>query len=192
MKIKINNSFLVILALMIAINGFKIFIFSILCSLWHELGHIVALKLCKIKINQLSISAVGGKLYISNINHLSCKKQLLIYSLGIIFNFFGCYICHLIAINGFYSQNFFLLSGINFILGCFNLVPIFILDGYNILKCILNKQKFQYICKEISLFCNFLMLIFGIYLALKLNFSILLISIYLLSKQIWNLANNSI
>lgn len=195
MRIKINNSFLLVLAFMIAIDSFKIFIFTILCSIIHEYGHILAFKLCNVKINKFEISAIGGKLYVSNINYLSQIKQIFIYSLGIIFNLIASFLCHKIAVNGFFSLNFFLLSGINLILAYFNLLPIFILDGFNILKCVLmlfiTERKSMRICNIISFITNFLLLIVGIFYVIKLNFSILMIALYLLIKHFLNLKNNS-
>ena len=193
MKIKISNSFLLTLAFVISINGFKLFSFVILCSIIHEIGHILMLKLFKVKIHCLSISAIGGKLYIANTSHLSNIKQILIYSFGIMLNIIFGYLFYFIAINGIYSETFFILSGINFMLGCFNLLPIFSLDGFNILVPLLNifckSKNSNNICNITSLILNLLLFLVGIVFAFSLNFSILIISIYLICSHFRNYTN---
>lgn len=185
MKIKISNTFLVVLALMIAINGIKLFIFIMLACLFHEIAHYLAIKSLKIDIEEFSLSLIGGSIKCYALNRLGNISLIFIYSAGIVCNFVIGFICCFIGNNGFYSRNFFIFAGINFLLAIFNAFPIKILDGYFILQhffllLIKDKKIVAFLCDMISFACNIALLLLGIYYAFHINFSILMISTYLL------------
>lgn len=176
---------------MIAIHGIKLFVFVIISCLFHELAHFLAMKIKNLPINQLNVTLVGGSIKCYALNHQSNLYLVIIYAAGIFANLLLGYLCYFIAINGFYSRNFFILSGINYLLAIFNSLPIKILDGYFILKHFLliffqNHKKVENFCNFISLLCNSLLIILGFLYIFQLNFSIFIISLYLLIKSLKN------
>lgn len=152
--------------------------------IFHELGHFLAIKSKKLKIDNLSVNLVGGCIKSRELYGKSHAYLLFVYSAGIIFNIFLGFMCCFIANRGFYSRNFFVLSGINFLLAFFNALPIKTLDGHFIAKHFLliftqNKQNVCVFLNFTSFFTNILLLIIGVFYASQANFSIFLISVYL-------------
>ncbi|MFI3114623.1 MAG: hypothetical protein R3Y12_00605 [Clostridia bacterium] len=191
MKIKISDSFLAVLAVMIALNGIKLFLFIMFTCILHEFAHFFAIFLLKLKVEEFSITFVGGSIKCSKLPMQSNINLVFVYISGIIVNFSLGFLCNFIASNGFYSRNFFILSGINFLFAIFNSLPIKILDGYFILKYFLliffkNEILVTVICDFISVVFNFLLVFLGVYLAFASNFSILIISLYLLFSSLKN------
>lgn len=188
MKIKISNSFLIILALMIATNGLKLFSFILFSCFLHELGHIIAIKAFGCNIQTIEVSFFCAKIKSYDINNLSNIKCIIIYSQGIIVNIILAVVSNHIALQGFYSYNFFLLSGINYLLAILNSLPISILDGGNILRYTLNiitsKKNASFFSYAISILCNILFLIFSIFFVKTFNLSLLVISFTLFFSTI--------
>lgn len=185
MKIKISNTFLLVLALMIATNGIKLFTFVIFSCLLHEFAHFFAIKSRRLPVEQFSLTFVGGSLKCRALQKQDDLFLVFVYGIGIFTNFFLGYLCNFIAMHGFYSRNFFILSGINFILAFFNAIPIKILDGYFILNHTLliffkNAKNVLKFCNFISLTCNTLLILFGFYYLLHGNCWFLVVAIYLL------------
>lgn len=182
MKINISLSFWVIIAILISLNGIKVLLFLLFSCFIHELGHIAFIKMFSIKIEKINLSIIGGSIKSYNLQYSSHFKLLLIYSIGVFLNFILGIFCNFIAMNGFYSYNFFILSGINLFLGIFNSIPIKNLDGYNflynLLMCFnLNSKSVLLFCECISLVCNFLLIICGVFLLKYGNFSLLIVAL---------------
>lgn len=191
MQIKISNSFLIVLALMIAINGLKLFFFIMISCLIHEFAHFFVIKLQKLKIEQFSLNFLGGSIKCHALKNQSDINLIFVYISGILSNIILGFLCCNIANQGFYSRNFFILSGINFLLAFFNALPIKFLDGYFVLYHFIllfskNFNKTEIFCNNFSIFCNFLLIIAGFYYSYHANFSILLISFCLLFSNFKN------
>lgn len=187
MKIKISNSFLVVLALMVMFQGLKLSFFIIFSCIIHEIGHFSAIKLCKIPINDLTITFTGGSMNCPTLYKLNNVKLVFIYAIGVVLNILLGISCYFIAKNGFYSLNFFILSGINFSIAFFNMLPIKILDGYFILKYFLhifikNEKKINIFCDILAFIFNLSLILVGFYYAFEFNFSILILGFYLFSQ----------
>ncbi len=144
---------------------------------FHELGHIFFLSLYKIKIDSFKISILGG--FIETKIDLKLYQELLIYSGGIIFNII------LLA--------FPLLSKYSLFIIIFNILPIYPLDGYNILKSILayfiSYNKAIYISYLLSIFIVIILIILSI---IYLNAFLLINLIYCLILTIINYNNRTI
>lgn len=185
MKINVSNSFLLVVAFLIFANGLKLFSFVMLCCLIHELGHVFFMLSFGCNIKRIELSGFGFKIFCPSMRGLSKFKLISIYIGGILANFISSIVFYKVAISGFYSYNFFILSGISIYLLVFNMLPINGLDGGQILNILfegfLSKQI--YLLRYISLlFCVFLF-IFGIILAKSGNLCILVVSIWLFISQ---------
>ena len=148
---KINYSFIFLCLFSLYIGYFDILLFFLLSLLIHELGHILFIKLFKIKINNFSLSLYGGCLNINTIQYNSLKKykKFLIYIGGIFFNF----IFFIMFIDTLFSK-------VNLILLIFNLLPIYPLDGYNILNIFIKNKK---IINDLTILLITILLIICIY-----------------------------
>lgn len=183
MKLKNTDFFLLLLAFIIAINGIKIVFLTYTACFLHELGHIIALKLCKCDIKKIRFLAVGLQIESNRLNNIGVLKQIFVFSSGVLINLFLVYLSHFLAYKGIRSYDFFIFSALNFYLLVLNLLPISILDGGQILRIILNKifktDKACRIFDEISFLTTILLILFSFSLIFKGNYAFFVTSIYL-------------
>lgn len=165
---KINYSFIFLLIFSLYTGYFKQLSLFVLCLLIHELGHILFIILFNVKIKKFNLSFYGGILELDNnqYNNLEKYKKVLIYLGGILFNF----IFYLI----FKKYSF---SNYHLILLIFNLLPIYPLDGYNILRILIP----NIVINNISVIFIVSLLIFSIY---NNSLGLIMISIILIIKNI--------
>ena len=169
---------------MILLNGLTLFIFIILSCIVHEIGHILAIKIFGYNIYEFKLTLVGGKILSYDLQKARDIQLVVIYILGIVFNVILGIVCYEIGMRGYFSHNFFLISGINYLLAIFNLMPIKTLDGYNFLYHLMlslgvSIKKCNLFCNIISIFCNISLFIVGIFYIKLLNFSLIVISVFL-------------
>lgn len=161
-------------------NYFICFLFII----FHELSHMLVASIFGIKTKRLCIRISG-----LNIN-LDCRKRqglkwLSIYFAGPLSN----------AVLALLFNNIPMVYTINLALAIINLIPIYPLDGYNILEIILNKftikQKTIKIVQKITeIMVIILLIIVGIYqFVIFKNLSIILMAFYIIIQSC-NLRDN--
>lgn len=131
MKIKIHFS-LIIIAMMLIFSGFyKEFMLFFLIILAHECGHYVMAKIFGQKINYLNFTIVGGILDLE-LKEISRIQKFLIYLAGICVN--GLFVLLSRFIADPYQRT--LVRNYNLLLIFFNLIPIYPLDGFQIIQTI--------------------------------------------------------
>lgn len=123
-KIRISYLFVSLLTLLLFSKKTNAVFFCILFSLFHELGHVFAAMLCKVKITSLSFEPFGICIKCDDVSSLSAFKRIFIFSSGVLVNLVFSLIPQ--------------FSPINFSLLFFNLLPIGWLDGGRILFEILS------------------------------------------------------
>lgn len=184
--IKIRLATILILVFSIIFGNIKQVLLLFLIAIIHELFHLLACKILKVKVLELNILPFGAYLKVNDVENLSSYKQIIIYIAGplsIIFN--------LLWINIFYNLaflnkiNYDFLLQINLAMCLVNLLPIYPLDGYMIIKAILQKffpyKKALKIANIISLI-SFIIFIFYNFISLQI-----MLTIFLLIEQIKNL-----
>lgn len=154
-RFKIDFSFL-LLILIIFFSPKQAFIFKIiLCLFIHELGHIFFIIIFKYKIKKLKLSIFGFFLEVDNRKYVF-YEDLLLYLGGILFNFLLMLI---------YNEPS--IIKICLLLICFNLIPIYPLDGFNILKTILSYLfPYKFVLRYLSIFSllvSFFIILFVLY-----------------------------
>ncbi|MCD7773101.1 MAG: hypothetical protein LUH08_03485, partial [Ruminococcus sp.] len=82
-------SFVAVITLCVLLYNEQIIIISVLSSLLHEFGHIVAMKVSGVKIKELRLYGGGAKISAEN-NLLSVKRELFIAFSGIAVNLILC------------------------------------------------------------------------------------------------------
>lgn len=126
---KINYSFIFLLIFSLYTGYFDKLLIFFLCLIFHELGHIIFIIIYNIKIKKIYLYAYGFTMKLDDIKFDNIKKnqKILVFSGGILINLFLFII--------FYKNDF---GENNLLLFSFNLLPIYPLDGYNILKQFIN------------------------------------------------------
>ena len=183
-KIEIGFLFTASIAFLLVFNVNKVIRLSILFSLIHELGHLIAIMLCKEKPERISFGPFGMTIVRENDITQDYQKEFITAVAGPLTNFFAALIFHLINIK---LQNELILKIIivNLIIGSFNIMPVFALDGGRALESILKynfeEETSERILKTVSFVTLVIMMGFGFYILLTThyNFTFLAISIYL-------------
>ena len=134
--IEIENLLLIILISFFFSDKIKLFLTSyFVCYLFiifHELSHILFATLFGKKIEKIKLSIAGVCVTFNN-SKLEIVKNLIIYLAGPLAN-----ICLAIL---FHKINF--IFEVNIFLALLNLMPIYPLDGYNILNIFFNKSTIK-------------------------------------------------
>ena len=158
---------------------FRFSALSLLAALLHELGHVLAILLCKGKILKITILPIGAQL-----DALPAKtyfKEAAVCGSGIAFNllFAG------ISFPFFGASDFFVC---NLLLAALNMLPIIGLDGGDLLYCLLqiclDPQRAHTLLSVISFVFLAVFWLFSVYIFLCLNGSplLLFLDIYLFSS----------
>ena len=156
---KLDFSFIILLSFAV-FYGYKSTVSIILFSFLHELGHLLALLIFKVKPELIKVSFYGVGLKYKN--NLSKIKEFIVLICGPLVNLL---------------LYLFLKDEINLILFLINIFPALPLDGGRIIKLIIPKYS-----KGISLFFIIILSSLSAYLFIEYNiFSLILISIYLIA-----------
>ena len=129
--IEVENLLIIILISFFISDKIKLFLTSFfvcyLFIIFHELSHIIFATIFGKKIIKIKLSLAGICVTFSN-EYLSVIKRIIMYLVGPISNFVLALI----------FNNIDFIYEVNLFLGILNLLPIYPLDGYNILLVILD------------------------------------------------------
>ena len=150
----------------------------------HELCHcLVALSL-GVKMKQITLGPLGASLELEKLDDIGYEKEVLICLAGPLANLAIALIFYFLK--GSYDTDFIIQSfNVNLVLGLFNLLPAYPLDGSRILRGFLSTimfyKKAHNLSMNISYFVSSLiLLVFILFLFIhKLNLSLLLCSIFI-------------
>jgi stage IV sporulation protein FB len=168
------------LSILMWFGDFKIYIIiSFLWVILHEFAHIIVASKFGCKFNNVTISILGAKADLNDIDELNERKKLVLYLAGPFFNFF------MAAVIGFFYGYFkyeFIKNSIiiNLSLGAFNLLPAYPLDGARVTEILLSRRflykKSKKITETFSFIISGIMFIIFIIIILlhKVNISLFL------------------
>lgn len=157
----------------------------ILCYGIHELGHIVASRLCKAKIRKIK----AGVFHLSmsyDCQGLTYKKEILVLFGGIIFNLVSAFLVYILPIPKTEAKEFFIVASVS--LALMNLYPVSVLDGGGILRAVLLMTVRYDVAEKISrtLYFIFALILWFVssyfLLVFSGSLSLFLISVLLLMK----------
>lgn len=167
---KIHPLCYVVAFILFIMGYFRQYILFMMIILIHELGHIIASKYYKWKIDKIIILPFGCLIKFSEKINKPIKEEFIISIMGIIFQILFCS-----NINKYY----------NILVIIFNLIPIYPLDGYKILNILLNKISSFYYSFIISFYTSFFItILLFIYLILKRDILFIIVLIPLITNNI--------
>lgn len=189
-KFEITFSFVLVICSMIIMNNPINITWSILAVFFHELGHIIYMCILHTPPHHITLTAFSIDIS-DRFNHTRGNiKNICLALSGPLANFIATIIFYTLSI--IFHNAFYIPAAINLMIGCFNLLPIISLDGYQIVYTMLS-TKFSlkttcFITNCLSVIVLLPVLIFGFILIFraKYNFSLLVVSIYLISALILN------
>lgn len=193
LKLAIHPLFLILAIIMIALGYIEQFFILFILVTVHELAHIITAKIFGANLVKIIIYPIGEIAILDNILLIKPIKRLFIIFAGPIINI-------LLAISFSYVGNSSTLKFItmsNLLLGIFNLLPIYPLDGGKITHLILsnivgilNANDMIIIISKIFIVCMFILGAIQIILY-PFNISIICVAFYLkanLKKEEFNLS----
>ncbi len=185
--IELHITFILFLAVIIGLSIINnsifwavLFILLFVSVVLHELGHSYVAKKYGVKIEKILLLPIGG---VAMMDKIPKEGELKIGIAGPLVSFIiGI---TLLAISQFFDINIngypllYTLSLLNLMLGSFNLIPAFPMDGGRILRAILSKKygylKSTKIAANIGKSLALIMLIFGL---LSMNIILILVSLF--------------
>ena len=166
---EIENLLIIVLISFFVSVKIKLFLTSyFVCYLFiifHELAHILVAALFNKKILKMKLSLAGACVTLDK-KRLNKSKELLIYFAGPISNF-----CLAVIF-----KNVDMVFEINTFLGILNLMPVYPLDGYNIMSLLIKSDNI-YVIQTIFLYCIYI--ISTVIFILTKNPSLFIFSVYI-------------
>jgi len=171
---------------LILLKDIKALLFYGLAVIVHEFSHHFMAKKLGYNLNKFYLMPYGVCLnYQENI--FSGNDEFLIAIAGPLSNLLICVLC--LAMWWLFPETYYFLDYFcfsNLILGAFNLLPCFPLDGGRILVCVLSKymdreKAYKIACLMNVIFCSLLLILFFVSMFKNINFTYLITSIFLFS-----------
>jgi len=184
--IKFDFSFVLMIIVSLFTSSFISFIISIVIIIVHEFFHLFASLLFKVKPKSITITALGGIIDIP-LYKLSPVKKIIVSVSGVISNLLIIIIVYIYKDKiPFFTNYYLFIIEYNFSLIIFSLLPIYPLDGYNLLQGFLEFFYEDNISKGLKISRNtsviLLIIISLLYLYLK-NIGFVIIICYLIYKN---------
>lgn len=178
---------LILILLCIAIlyfDGFIYFAEYALVVALHELAHFVTAKKLGYKLSNFYLMPYGVCLNYDN-NVFAGNDEIIISLAGPFLNYLLCVLC--VALWWLFPETYYYLDYFcfcNLVLGTFNMLPCFPLDGGRAFTCMLSKTFERSKASKMTLVCNYvissvLVVAFVISLFFEPNFSFLFVAIFL-------------
>ncbi len=158
MRFRADLNFFLSLVLIFMINPADYSLVFLLSCALHEMGHVMFLKIFKIKKAEISLGLAGADI-VADMSRLSYAKEWLVYMGGAVFNFLFAFIAVFFLQRNFHMLlMFFFLS--NVFLALVNLLPSKSLDGGRALECVLCMFFDPFKSEKLTVWVSFLTSLF--------------------------------
>ena len=181
-----SKVFILELVILVVISSlYRVFLLGLFWMILHELAHILVGKLYNVTPYRVYIHLTGVSAEVWGVDELLDKQKILIYISGPLTNLFFAIILFLLSYR--YNNSFINYSiNINLVLGMFNLIPAYPLDGSRVAEIIFGRKLLYKRTKNILIKESFF--ISGIFIILfissiyihKANISLLLTAILII------------
>ncbi len=137
--IDVKVSTFLLLFLTFLTGQFKPIIIFLTLSFIHELGHLIACLIFKVKVKKITVLPFGFNLKIDEIQYLKSYQICIIYLFGPFMFFVNLLLIHIMYHKNILSYTTFLFSkNANMAINLFNLLPIYPLDGYQVINSLIQ------------------------------------------------------
>lgn len=156
-------------------------IFSLIACVLHEMGHLVCFICCGLTPINVELNAFGMRINRDQNMKLSLKQEAIAAFCGPAVNLVIALISYLICLGNAVNK----ATIINLMMACFNLLPIFELDGgraiYYMLCNKYEEEKVEKIITILSIITLFILYLLGFLILIKsrYNFTLLAATVYL-------------
>ena len=186
-KVEFGFSFVLVTTVMLLFFEEEIVLLSVLSSLCHECGHFFIMRLFGEKIERVVFGAFGVRIEKIAFSGISYKKEIAVALGGIVVNII-LFIVSTIFYSIFHLQSVLIFAIINIAIAMMNSLPLKSLDMGKAIKYLLmskfSEEKVSRITESISLIFFLLFLVFTVFYCafIKLNFSLIAVSVYLITE----------
>lgn len=186
-KLEFSISFVFIVTLMLLFFDENIVLLSVLSSLLHETGHLIAIRLCGERIEKVVFGVFGLRIERCAFTRVSYKSEVIIALGGITVNYTIFLLCLVVYLLSGKATSF-IFGIINLFVGLFNSVPVKSLDAGKVLLSLLKEKRSEEEaertadCVSFVFSLGFLAFTVLYCVIIGLNFSLIAVSLYLLSE----------
>lgn len=168
----------VLVALAMIITEGRYAVICLIAAAIHELGHIIAARLCKIRLEEFSLGMLGARLKTCE-RVYSYKKEIILCFCGPLFNFISAGVVYSVCkIYGFTSENISVFILYSLVLGTLNLLPVKSFDGGRIFESLallfISPTTADAILNALSFLCVFTLWCTSVYFLLIYSSSLCL------------------
>lgn len=153
-KAKFLFPFVLLACVIFALENSKTAFALVAAMVFHEIGHIMAIRLFGGKVCNTSSSSVGANIEFTMVN-MSLLKNIIVYAAGPLFGA----LCGIIG----YYLGFMMFAWISFYLSFLNLLPSVPFDGGGILGTVLHCEKSRRILTFFSIVIGLFLCVIGLY-----------------------------
>ena len=185
MRFKISF-FAVMLLLSLFLSARLMGLVPLIAAATHEFGHILAAKLCGVRLGKMDVGIFGARLSISGGIH-SYGKEILVCAAGPFINLLCAYIAAVfLCVSHFENDAVYLFILSSLCLAALNLLPIRTFDGGRIVTALLSKffdtRVADTSVKILSFFSLFALWCISLYLILRTSASL---SLFIFSLSVF-------
>ena len=138
-KFEISPIATVFIILTLLTNTYKLFFIFFLITFIHELGHVIAAMILKLKVKKIKLMAVGFNAEIEDLDYTNSLKEFIVVVAGPLTYFVTIFLLNYLYKIDFISYNAYTQAlQVNKYDLFFNLLPLIPLDGGRIIKIIID------------------------------------------------------
>ena len=167
--VRVSVSFWLLVVIAAIISPVQVVVNILLAAMLHECGHLAILRLFRVPVEGMRLTALGAELYARGAQRLSYGRELLVTLAGPAINLI---VAVLAAAAALYMQweTLYVFAGANVILCLYNLLPILPLDGgrtlYLVTAYFFGPMVGDAVAAIIGTVCALSLLVLGIYLSI--------------------------
>lgn len=169
-KVFIGVDFVILISILYLLDNNGIFVFALLAAAIHEIGHLLAMKLCGATLSCIRLGIYGVRIEMQSYPLISYGKEIIIALAG---PFFGGILALLFS--NMRSDTCTLIAGFSAVLTLFNLLPAETLDGGRALKFVslklFDETKQIKLSKAGNLFSSLILIALSVYVSIKIAIS---------------------
>lgn len=166
---RVSVSFWLLVVIAAIISPVQVVVNILLAAMLHECGHLAILRLFRVPVEGMRLTALGAELYARGAQRLSYGRELLVTLAGPAINLI---VAVLAAAAALYMQweTLYVFAGANVILCLYNLLPILPLDGgrtlYLVTAYFFGPMVGDAVAAIVGTVCALSLLVLGIYLSI--------------------------
>lgn len=194
---KISFTFLALVLFALTVSKSRTVGILLLFAILHEMVHLAFIYRFSIAPEKVSFTIFGANISRNITASNNTNSEIIINACAPVFNIAtGAVFYHLSKLFSDYQLTLTEISYVNFVLGCFNLIPFYTFDGGNVLKYILIKffseksteQILTYVSLVVTVAFSFVSI--HIFLNYQHNFSLIIMCIYMFLSIIFKKQNS--